>query len=143
MAGMNTSVRPSGHAAGFTLIELVVALAILAIVSSVALPSYQGSVRKSRRSDASDAATAVLQAQERWRTSHGGYTNALASLPVAATSANGYYALALSNASATGYTLAITPVTGKGQDKDTGCTALSVAVTNGAPAYTPAKCWSR
>lgn len=129
--------------AGFTLIELMVAVAIVAIIGAVALPSYLSSVRKGRRADASDAAAAVLQAQERWRANNATYTTNLGSLNVASTTGNGYYTMALSAASGTGYTLSFTPVASKGQGNDTGCTALAVAVAGGQPTYTPAACWSR
>jgi len=43
---------------GFTLVELVVVIALIAILAALALPSYQDSVRKSRRAE---AITALLQ----------------------------------------------------------------------------------
>lgn len=128
---------------GFSLLELMIALVIGAILASVAYPSYRSSALKGRRSDAMDAATAILQAEEQWRANNASYTASLASLSVASTTANGYYTLALSAASSTGYTLVFTPVAAKGQGSDAGCTAMSVVVTSGSPDFTPTSCWSR
>jgi len=139
--------RCRSRVTGFTLVELMIALAVVAILATVALPSYQSSVRKSRRADVVDATTAVFQAQERYRANNPLYAATFAELNAAslATSKGGYYTLALSAVTATGYTLTASAVAGKGQDKDTGCTALTAAVTNGSVTYPDAqlKCWSR
>lgn len=50
---------------GFTLIELMVVVAVVAILATIALPSYQDSVRKSRRGQAKTDMLEITQALER------------------------------------------------------------------------------
>jgi type IV pilus assembly protein PilE len=63
--------------AGFTLIELLVALLVLAVLAAVAVPTYQGQVRKARRAEAIAGMLAIQQAQERWRAAHPSYAGRL------------------------------------------------------------------
>ncbi len=126
---------------GMTLIELMVAVAIVAILASTVMPSLMQQIRQGRRADALDATAAVQQAQERWRANNTSYASTLTSLNTSATSKDGYYGIALSASSATGYTVTATAVAGKSQASDSGCTALVVAVVNGAATKTPTQCW--
>jgi prepilin-type N-terminal cleavage/methylation domain-containing protein len=50
---------------GFTLIELMIAVVVIAILAAIAYPSYQDSVRKSRRADAKSALMEHAQFMER------------------------------------------------------------------------------
>lgn len=50
--------------AGFTLIELMITVAIIAILAAVAMPSYQDYVRKSRRADAQSFMQEVVARQQ-------------------------------------------------------------------------------
>lgn len=122
---------------------MMITVAIIGILATIAYPSFIGSVRKGRRVDATDLAAGVMQAQERWRANNPQYTASLSSLKVSSTTANGYYTVAVSDTSSTAYTVSFTPVAGKGQDKDTKCTAMKVTVTKGQPVYDPVICWSR
>lgn len=138
---------------GFTLIELMIVVAIVGILASVAYPVFTSQVRKSRRSDAVAAMSKVQQAQERWRANNTTYasdtettTSTTATPPglgLSATSEGTYYTLAVSGNTATGYTLTATAASGKSQTSDTGCSTLTVTVVNGAATNTPAACWSK
>lgn len=63
---------------GFTLIEVMIVVAILGIIASIALPAYQDSVRKAKRADAQGALLSFANAMERYFTTNGSYTGATA-----------------------------------------------------------------
>jgi type IV pilus assembly protein PilE len=61
---------------GFTLIEMMVVVAILGILAMIALPAYQDSIRKGKRADAKGALMSFAGAMERHFTSNGTYLGA-------------------------------------------------------------------
>ncbi|MFK8020179.1 MAG: type IV pilin protein [Pseudomonadales bacterium] len=65
---------------GMTLIELMIAVAIVAILAAVALPSYDNFVKKSRRSDAASQLMQIMQQQERFFLNNMTYTTDLSDL---------------------------------------------------------------
>ena len=75
---MQTHTPARTHAAarrqrGFTLIELMIGVAVTGILSSVALPSFEGQLQQSRRSDVLVATMTVQAAQERFRSNTSAY----------------------------------------------------------------------
>lgn len=58
---------------GFTLVELMVTLSIVAILAAVAYPTYHQYILKGRRAEGRAALMAVLQQQERYYTQYGKY----------------------------------------------------------------------
>jgi type IV pilus assembly protein PilE len=79
---------------GFSLIELMVVIAILGLLASIALPSYQEYVRTSRRTDGMIILSQIMQAQERFFVNNLTYTASLIDLGFASnavTSEGGYY----------------------------------------------------
>ncbi len=134
---MNTARVPFSRpcSRGFTLIELIIAVAILGILMAVALPSFLDSMRKGRRAEAFSAISALQQAQERWRGNNAAYTSTLANLNVAATTTpGGYYAISVANPTATGYVVTADG-SSSSQASDGNCGKLSVQVNGGAITY--------
>lgn len=64
------------QSSGFTLLELMIVVVIVAILASVAVPSYQESVRRSRHAEAQTAVYGLAQAMERFFTINNTYTGA-------------------------------------------------------------------
>ena len=58
---------------GFTLIEILIALAVIVILGTIAFPSYQEAVRKTRRAEGRGALTQLMQQQERYYSQSNSY----------------------------------------------------------------------
>lgn len=84
---------------GFTLIELMVVVAIVAIIASVAVPSFQTQVRESRRAEGVAFAMDIASRQERYFTENSSYTSDLVDelgLP-STNSENGYFSASVTD----------------------------------------------
>jgi len=128
---------------GFSLIELLIALAIVAILAAITVPSFSGLVARSRRSDAMAALLDVQLAQERWRALNFSYAPSLSELGWAsADSPEGYYQLRVTGADDSGYRVTARPV---GVQQSDSCGVF--AVDEQGPAYSGGfadeRCWQR
>ena len=138
--------------AGFTLIELVIAMAIIAIIAAIAIPSYQNYQRKGQRINAITALTKAAQLQERWKSVNGSYTNNISNIggnvaPPGSVTPSRKYTLALSNVTAETYTITATAV--DTQAADTQCAYMTIDHVNRKTAQdvssadTSRQCWPR
>lgn len=73
---MNTHAVSTPQRAGFTLIECLIALAIAAVVASLALPGYQEQIRRGHRADARSTLLRAAHWLERSAVATGGYPDA-------------------------------------------------------------------
>jgi type IV pilus assembly protein PilE len=147
--------------AGFTLIELMIVVVIIAILASIAVPAYTSSVRKSRRTEAKTALADLAAREERYFATQNVYSASPAALQYGAgswpVSIGTYYSI--SNVTATAaatttttttpgtYTLQITPSAGSPQLSDTACRTFQMDQTgkqtsqDSGGADSTATCW--
>lgn len=117
------SIRPS-RARGFTLIELMIVVAIVAILAASAVAGYQFAVTKTRRAAAKGCLTEAAQAMERWYTTHMTYAGAAA--PACAADVTTWYTVGFSGTpGAATYTLQAVPQGGQAE-ADARCGTLSL-----------------
>jgi type IV pilus assembly protein PilE len=134
----NRDMRHASHSrarsAGFTLTELVIVVAVVGLLATVAMPTFQDTLRKSRRSDAMAALTQLQQTQERFRSQQPLYASSVASMPGSPSSVSPqkHYTLTVDDASAVGYTMTATASASSPQYGDIKCRALRVVMNRGA-----------
>jgi len=140
---------------GLTLIELLIVVAIISILAMVAYPSYQDSVRKSRRADALTAVVAIQLAQENFRgncrfyaqslgsANSCGASAALSTVSASANSRDGYYVLSILANSASGNAYSIIATPQGAQAADAACSPITLAISssNSAGLRSPVGCW--
>jgi len=115
---------------GFTLVEMLVVVAVISILASLAYPSYTDYLRKSRRIDAYTAIQQVAAAQERFYASRRQYASFAD--PFNSTGAmqspDGFYTVAVvADNVARSYEITATPVSTKAQSSDSKCKTISLS----------------
>lgn len=128
---------------GFTMIELMIVLVVVAILAAIAYPAFTTQIQQARRSDAQQELMDMALRQEKWRANNTTY-GSLADIgdPCPGSDACDYYSFSVGNVSATTYTLTATAQSGTGQTSDTdggvSCTPLTLDQNDDK---TPPECW--
>ena|SRR5680860_117368 len=122
---------------GFTLIELMIAIAVVAILVALAVPSYMHYVRKANRGEAHQLLLNWANNQEIWRATHTSYADAASALGVPT---HDKYTFTISGTSGTSYLLTATATGSQAADEEKGqsCTVLTLDQSN---IKTHTNCW--
>ena len=130
---------------GMTLIELMVVVAIVAILASVALPTWNSQVQKSRRADARNTLILVRVEQEKYRADNGSYASSMSALGLGIynSSSRDYYNVSIVSSSATAFVASAAPNANGGQSGDScGTFAINQSGLDGSGEYASiSDCW--
>jgi type IV pilus assembly protein PilE len=133
-----------GDIAGFTLIELMVAMAILVVLATIALPSYEGHLQRTRRADAKTFLYGMAQQFERCYSRFGSYSHVNCGVGAGPfTSTDGHYRVSASSVTATSFTLTAMPLGAQARDTRCGSFALDHLGRATATGTLGNSCWDR
>jgi type IV pilus assembly protein PilE len=135
---------------GFTLIELMVTVAIIAIIAAIAVPAYQNQAQKTRRADAYTCLMDAAQRQEKFFYQNNTYTITLTQLGYPAGVVNcgdnaNYTLTAAAGAGGIGNSYVLTATRANVQTTDTRCGDLTLSSTgvkgNTNATAAASECW--
>ena len=131
------------HAKGFSLIELMIVVAIIGMLTMIAVGFFSGNIIASNRSEGRSVLSEVAGSLEKCKSLYGSYNAANCNVAFPVVSDTNYYTVAATAMTATTFTLTATPVIGQPQEADTDCTSLTLTNTGvkGGTGGNPAECW--
>jgi type IV pilus assembly protein PilE len=131
---------------GMTLVELLIVVAIVAILASVALPSWNSQLQKARRADARNVLMTVQIEQEQYRADNGSYASTMAALGLSGynSTSRDYYNVSIVSSSATAFVASAAPNTNAGQSGDScGTFAINQSGPDESGSYASlSDCWN-
>lgn len=128
---------------GFSLLELLITCAIIAILTGIGYPLYTHHLIKARRLEAKTALLQLAQQLEHYAVVHGSYQGVtLNQLGITAVSIQGFYQLHIDSLAADYYSISASPLGAQRQDVNCGrLTFDSVGRRGFDGSGSVAKCW--
>ena len=128
---LNQVVRKSQG--GFTLVELMITVIVISLLAMVAIPAYNDSIRKGRRSDAKSTLANVAARQEQYFMDNKTYAASPGDLGMASASTDNHYTVTITGATATTFVAKAQPVA---EDPECQTLTLDQSGTRGVEAGT-------
>ena len=141
------AARAKERSMGFTLIEIMIVVAIIGILAAIAMPSYSEYVKNSRRAEARAAMMEDVQYMQRFYSTNNRYdqtvagaTPTLTNTQSPTTGTASYLISLAASTNAVSFTLQAVPMGNMSTDK---CGTLTITNTGirGSSMLTPAECW--
>jgi type IV pilus assembly protein PilE len=148
---------------GFTILELMIVVAVIMVLATIGYPAYQNYGKKARRAEAKTALVTLQQAQEKYRANCPQYATTIANARSCVTgsytlqapneqgvihikdgniySENRYYSFIISNVTATTYTITATKAGGQAGDTDCATFVINQDGVKTATGDKASECW--
>lgn len=120
--------NPVGSASGFTLVELMIVVAIIGILAAVAIPNYQKYQARARQSEAKISLASVYTTETSYAAENSSFSECITDIGYASTGKNLYYAVGWGAAPGGGNTCGPLGNTGCNQTFNTAVAAACVSI---------------
>lgn len=140
------SVHRRQNAAGFTLIEVMIVVAIIGIIAAIAVPNYSNYITDARRTDAISFLSEAAGEQVRYFSDNNQYATSMEELGYGNadtfTTPEGHYVVSVDNDTALKFLLTATPAADGRQTNDAECASLTISNTGQKRSTgTKVDCW--
>jgi type IV pilus assembly protein PilE len=131
------------QSSGFTLVELMMVVAIIGILSAVAVGFYGNYIIEANRTDARTALLRTSTSLEKCKSLYNNYNSGNCNVAFPVISDDGFYSIAATVITGATFTLTATPVVGQPQANDADCTSLTLTNTGieGGTGADVNECW--